>query len=95
MSSKKYELVNTETGKKSVLEARSGTVGPDCVNIGSINKDHGVFTFDPGFMATAACESKITYIDGDNGVLLYRGYPIEQLATKSNFLDTAYLLLHG
>ena len=95
MSSKKYELVNTETGKKSVLEARSGTVGPDCVNIGSLNKDHGVFTFDPGFMATAACESKITYIDGDNGVLLYRGYPIEQLATKSNFLETAYLLLHG
>ena len=95
MSSKKYELVNTETGKKSVLEARSGTVGPDCVNIGSLTKDHGVFTFDPGFMATAACESKITYIDGDNGVLLYRGYPIEQLATKSNFLETAYLLLHG
>ena len=95
MSSKKYELVNTETGKKSVLEARSGTVGPDCVNIVSLTKDHGVFTFDPGFMATAACESKITYIDGDNGVLLYRGYPIEQLATKSNFLETAYLLLHG
>ena len=95
MSSKKYELVNTETGKKSVLEARSGTVGPDCVNIGSLNKDHGVFTFDPGFMATAACESKITYIDGDNGVLLYRGYPIEQIAARSNFLETAYLLLHG
>ena len=95
MSSKKYELVNTETGKKSVLEARSATAGPDSANIGSINKDHGVFTFDPGFMATAACESKITYIDGDNGVLLYRGYPIEQLATKSNFLETAYLLLHG
>jgi citrate synthase len=95
MSSKKYELVNTETGKKSVLEARSGTVGPDCVNIGSISKDHGVFTFDPGFMATAACDSKITYIDGDNGVLLYRGYPIEQIAAKSNFLETSYLLLHG
>ena len=95
MSSKKYELVNTETGKKSVLEARSGTVGPDCVNVAGITRDHGVFTFDPGFMATAACESKITYIDGDNGVLLYRGYPIEQLATKSNFLETAYLLLHG
>ena len=95
MSSKKYELVNTETGKKSVLEARSGTVGPDCVNVANINKDHGVFTFDPGFMATAACESKITYIDGDNGVLLYRGYPIEQIAAKSNFLETAYLLTHG
>jgi citrate synthase len=95
MSSKKYELVNTETGKKSVLEARSGTVGPDCVNVAGITRDHGVFTFDPGFMATAACESKITYIDGDNGVLLYRGYPIEQIATRSNFLETAYLLIHG
>jgi len=95
MSSTKYELVNTETGKKSVLEARSGTVGPDCINIANINKDHGAFTFDPGFMATAACESKITYIDGDNGVLLYRGYPIEQIAAKSNFLETAYLLTHG
>jgi citrate synthase len=95
MSSKKYELVNTETGKKSVLEARSGTVGPDCVNVAGITRDHGIFTFDPGFMATAACESKITYIDGDNGVLLYRGYPIEQIATRSNFLETAYLLIHG
>jgi len=95
MSSTKYELINTETGKKSVLEARSGTVGPDCINIANINKDHGAFTFDPGFMATAACESKITYIDGDNGVLLYRGYPIEQIAAKSNFLETAYLLTHG
>jgi citrate synthase len=95
MSSKKYELVNTETGKKSVLEARSGTVGPDCINVAGITRDHGVFTFDPGFMATAACESKITYIDGDNGVLLYRGYPIEQIATRSNFLETAYLLIHG
>ena len=95
MSSKKYELVNTETGKKSVLEARSGSVGPDCLNVANLPKDHGVFTFDPGFMATAACESKITYIDGDNGILLYRGYPIEQIATKSNFLETAYLLIHG
>jgi citrate synthase len=94
-SGKKYELVNLESGKKTVLEARSGTVGPDCLNIGSLNKDHGVFTFDPGFMATAACESKITYIDGDNGVLLYRGYPIEQIATRSNFLETAYLLIQG
>ena len=94
-SGKKFELVNLESGKKSVLEARSGSVGPDCLNIGSINKDHGIFTFDPGFMATAACESKITYIDGDNGVLLYRGYPIEQIATRSNFLETAYLLIQG
>lgn len=95
MSGKKYELINLETGKKSALEALGGTLGPDCLNIAPINKDHGIFTFDPGFMATAACESKITYIDGDNGVLLYRGYPIEQVATKSTFLETAYLLING
>jgi citrate synthase len=94
-SGKKFELVDLASGKKSTLEARSGTVGPDCLNVGSITKDHGIFTFDPGFMATAACESKITYIDGDNGVLLYRGYPIEQIATRSNFLETAYLLIQG
>ena len=57
-SGKKYELVNLESGKKTVLEARSGTVGPDCLNIGGLNKDHGVFTFDPGFMATAAAKAR-------------------------------------
>jgi citrate synthase len=95
MSSKKYELTNLETGTKSVLEARSGSLGPDCVNVAGVTRDHGIFTFDPGFMATASCESKITYIDGDAGVLLYRGYPIEQIATKSTFLETAYLLING
>jgi citrate synthase len=95
MSGKKYELVDVESGRKSVLEALSGTVGPDCLSVANLGKDHGIFTFDPGFMATAACESKITFIDGDNGVLLYRGYPIEQIATKSNFLEVAYLLLNG
>ena len=55
----------------------------------------GIFTYDPGYGATASCESKITYIDGDEGVLLYRGYPIEQLAEKSNFLEVCYLLLNG
>jgi citrate synthase len=95
MSTKKYELISQETGQKSVLEARAGTLGPDCLNIGSVTKDHGLFTFDPGFMATAACESKITYIDGDKGVLLYRGYPIEQIASKSSFIEVAYLLIHS
>ena len=95
MSGKKYELTNLETGKTSTLEALGGTVGPDCLNIASLGKDHGIFTFDPGFMATASCESRITYIDGDNGVLLYRGYPIEQLAKHSSFLEVAYLLMHG
>ncbi len=92
MSTNKYELVNLDTGKKSTLQAMSGTVGPDCLGIAPLAKDHGIFTFDPGFMATASCESKITYIDGDAGVLLYRGYPIDQLATKSSFLEVSYLL---
>jgi citrate synthase len=95
MTTKKFELVNVATGKKSTHESYSGTVGPDCLNVANLLKDQGIFTFDPGFMATAACESKITYIDGDAGVLLYRGFPIEQLATKSTFIEVAYLLLHG
>ena len=95
MSGQKYELTNLGTGKKATLEARSGTIGPDCLNIGPIPKEFGAFTFDPGFMSTASCESRITYIDGDAGVLLYRGYPIEQLATKSSFLEVAYLLING
>jgi citrate synthase len=95
MTANKYELVNVTTGKKSVLETKSGTLGPDCLSIANITPDHGAFTFDPGFMATAACESKITFIDGDAGVLLHRGYPIDQLAAKSSFLEVAYLLMNG
>jgi citrate synthase len=95
MSGKKYELVELASGKKTTLDARSGSIGPDCLNIGNINKDFGAFTFDPGFMATASCESKITYIDGDAGILLHRGYPIEQLAARSSFIEVAYLLIHG
>ena len=93
--STKYELKNLTTGKTSTLNAMSGTLGPDVLNIASLNKDQGVFTFDPGFMATASTESKITYIDGDAGVLLYRGYPVEQLAEKSSFLEVAALLING
>ena len=74
---------------------RSGTVGPDVIDIRKLYANTGAFTFDPGFTSTAACESKITYIDGDAGVLLYRGYPIDQLAEQSNFIEVAYLLLHG
>jgi len=95
MSTNKYELVNLGTGKKTALEAHSGSVGPDCLSISNLLKEQGVFTFDPGFMATASCESRITYIDGDAGILLYRGYPIEQIATKSSFIEVAYLLLNG
>src|SRR5687768_11768650 len=95
MAEKKFELTNLATGKKSLADVKSGTLGPDVLSIGSLAKDHGLFTFDPGFMATASCESKITFIDGDEGVLLYRGYPIEQLAEKSNFLEVSYLLING
>lgn len=70
------------------------TLGNDVIDIGQLG-DHELFTFDPGFMSTAACESKITYIDGDQGILLYRGYPIAQLAEKKTFLDICYLLLNG
>ncbi len=72
-----------------------GTVGPDVIDIRKLYGQTGKFTFDPGFMSTAACESKITYIDGDKGELLYRGYPIEQLAEKCDYLQTCYLLLNG
>src|SRR6201992_4332903 len=93
--STKFELKNLTTGKTSQLPAISGTIGPDVINISNLTKDQGVFTFDPGFMATASTESKITYIDGDAGVLLYRGYPVEQLAEKSSFTEVSYLLLLG
>jgi citrate synthase len=93
--STKYELKNLSSGKSAQLDAISGTIGPDVLNISNLTKDLGVFTFDPGFMATASTESKITYIDGDAGVLLYRGYPVEQLAEKSSFLEVANLLISG
>src|SRR5882724_9400157 len=93
--SRKYDLKNLSTGKSTQLDAISGTIGPDVLNISNLTKDQGVFTFDPGFMATASTESKITYIDGDAGVLLYRGYPVEQLAEKSSFLEVATLLING
>ena len=95
MSDKKFELLDPASGKKTLLPVRDGTIGPSVVDIASINKDLGAFTYDPGFGLTAACDSRITYIDGDAGVLLYRGYPIEQLAEQSSFMEVSYLLLHG
>ncbi len=76
------------------LPIQSGSEGHDVINISALGK-HGHFTFDPGFMATASCESEITYIDGGQGILLHRGYPIDQLATQSSYLEVCYLLLHG
>ena len=85
----------TANGKTVELPVYSGTVGPDVIDIGKMYAQTGMFTLDPGFTSTASCESQITYIDGDAGILLHRGYPIEQLAEKSNFLEVCYLLLHG
>ena len=77
------------------LPVRSGSLGPSVIDVASLCREHGVLAFDPGFGVTASCESRITYIDGDAGVLLYRGYPVEQLAEKSSFMEVSYLLLHG
>ena len=83
-------------GDKSVdLPVKPGTIGPSVVDIAKLYAQTGMFTFDPGFTSTASTESKITYIDGDEGVLLYRGYPIEELAEHGDFLETCYLLLYG
>jgi citrate synthase len=92
---------NTKTstltvGDKSYsLPVYEGTMGPDVIDISKLYNEANVFTYDPGFTSTASCESKITYIDGDEGILLYRGYPIEQLAEHGDFLETCHLLLYG
>jgi citrate synthase len=83
------------TNKSTTLPLLGGTLGPQVADIRKLYGDLGIFTFDPGYGATASCESTITYIDGDAGILLYRGYPIEQLAEKSSFLEISYLLLNG
>jgi len=95
MHSKNFELKNPESGLTTSLPVRSGSMGPDVLDISNLNRDHGVFSYDPAFAVTASCDSKITYIDGDAGVLLYRGYPVEQLAEKSTFMEVAYLLMYG
>src|SRR5690606_15247277 len=82
-------------GKTHELNVRRGTIGPDVIDIGSLYSNTGMFTYDPGFTSTASCESKITYIDGEQGILLHRGYPIEQLAEQGDFLEVCYLLLYG
>lgn len=85
----------TLDGKSYDLPVYQGTLGPDVIDIGKLYAQADVFTFDPGFTSTGSCESTITFIDGDKGELLYRGYPIEQLAEKSHYLEVCYLLLYG
>ena len=82
-------------GRKYGLPMRKGALGPDVIDVGTLYQDTGCFTYDPGFTSTASCESKITFIDFDKGIVLYRGYPIEQLAEHGTFLETCYLLLYG
>ena len=94
MSKDAYTLTSPD-GKTTELPVRKGTMGPEVVDIGNLYREQGVFTYDPGFVSTGSCDSDITFIDGDKGVLLYRGYPVEQLAGNSNFIEVAFLLLYG
>lgn len=95
MTKNTYTLTRPDGSSSMELPVRKGTLGPDVIDISQLYREQGVFTYDPGFVATGSCESAITYIDGDKGVLLYRGYPVEQLALNSTFLEVAYLLLYG
>jgi len=93
--------MNDKTGSFTIgdhkveMPVKTGAIGPSVVDIGKLYAQTGMFTYDPGFTSTASCESQITYIDGDEGVLLYRGYPIEQLAEHGDYLESCYLLLYG
>ena len=95
MNEKGKATLSYSDGKIVVLPVYGGTHGPDVIDIRKLYAQTGMFTYDPGFLSTASCNSTITFIDGDKGELLYRGYPIEQLAAKCDFLETCYLLLKG
>ncbi|HPQ97204.1 MAG: citrate synthase [Thiothrix sp.] len=88
-------LTDNLSGKSVELDVLSPTVGVKTIDIRKLQKELGYFTYDPGYLATASCSSSITYLDGDEGVLMYRGYPIEQLAERSSFLEVCYLLYYG
>jgi citrate synthase len=88
-------ITDNKTGKQFTLPVREGTHGPAAVDIGNFFRESGYFSYDPGFLSTASCQSSLTYLDGDKGELRYRGYPIEQLAEKSSFIEVAYLMLNG
>jgi citrate synthase len=94
MTKDAYKLTSPD-GSTMDLPIRHGSVGPDVVDIGQLYAEQGVFTYDPGFVSTGSCDSDITFIDGAKGMLMYRGYPVEQLAAHSSFIEVAYLLLYG
>ncbi len=95
MSTETVTIIDDTTGKEVKLPLLSPTAGPKVIDIGALYKELGYFTYDPGFMSTASCSSKITFLDGDKGVLQYRGFPIEQLAEHSSYLEVCYLLLNN
>ncbi len=95
MSEKSVQIIDAANDRSTTLPIVTGTLGDPAIDIAKLNKDTGYFTYDPGFVSTASTRSSITFIDGDKGVLLYRGYPIEQLAKQSSFLEVAYLLING
>ena len=92
---KTFTLTNDETGESIQLPVQSGTHGPDVIDVRKLYAQTGHFTFDPSFTATGSCKSRLTFIDGEEGILLHRGYTIEDLAGESSFMETAYLLLYG
>ena len=92
---KPFTLFNNETGQSIELPVLSGSEGPDVLDIRALYDKTGMFTYDPGFTSTASCDSAITYIDGNKGVLRHRGFDIKDLANHSDFLEVCYLLLHG
>src|SRR5881392_1737293 len=95
MASETLTIIDNRTGRQYEIPIRNGAIkATDLFQI-KVSEDDGLITYDPGFMNTASCQSKITYIDGDKGILRYRGYPIEELAEKSNYLETAYLIVKG
>ena len=95
MSKNTVTIIDNRNGNQTELDILDPQIGSPTIDIRKLHSELGMFTYDPGFQATASCKSDITYIDGDNGVLLYRGYPIEQLAERSNYLETSYLLMYG
>ena len=88
-------MTDNQTGKTFEMPVLSGSIGPQVVDVRKFYGDTGYFTYDPGFMSTGACKSAITYIDGDKGILLHRGYAIEDLAENCDFMEVAYLILKG
>jgi len=95
MANKTVTLTDNASGKSAEFEVHEGTHGPGCIGISSLYKETGYFTYDPGYGATGSCKSGITFINGEEGILLHRGYPIDQLAGKSSYLEVCYLLMYG